>query len=77
MKDGRPRRLSRVKGAIFFLATVVVFSIIDVLLFVVPAPPKELAVITAIIMIVNSIGLAAVLRWDRIMRKRRRDRLSG
>lgn len=71
------KRPSRVAGALVFLGLVVGFSIIQVLLFGTPAPPKDLAVLTAIMMVVISIWLGAVLVWDRIMRKRRRNRLGG
>ena len=77
MKARQEQRLSRVGGALFFLATVTVFSIISVLLFGTPAPPKDLAVMTGIMMVINSIWLGAVLVWERTTRKRRRNRLGG
>ena len=77
MRERREKGFSKLKGPLFFLGTVTVFSIISVLIFGTPAPPRDLAVMTAIMMVVNSIWLGAVLLWDRLMRKRRRDRLGG
>ncbi len=66
------KRPSRFATAAFFIGTVTVGSIIQVLLFVTPAPPKDLAVVTGILIIVNSICLGAALAWDRSRRRRRR-----
>jgi hypothetical protein len=73
MRPRREKRLSRVEGTLLFLGTVTVLSIIDVLLFATPAPPKDLAVATGIWMIVNSMMLGAALLWDRIRQRRRRN----
>ncbi len=67
-------RPSRFAGAVFFIATVTVGSIVEILLFVAPAPPKDLAVAAVVAMIVNSICLGVALLWDRGRRRRRRYR---
>ncbi len=72
MGDCRERCRSRVKGVALFLGTVTVYSIFEVLLFATPAPPKDLAVVTAIWMIVKSLLLGAALIWDRRRQKSRR-----
>jgi hypothetical protein len=77
MKSRREKRLSPVAVALFLIGLDVVFSIITVLLFATPVSPKEFVVLTAIMMVVNAIWLGAVLIWERITRKRRRDRLGG
>ena len=75
MEIRREKRRPRVEGALVFLGLVTVFSIISVLLFGTPASPKDLAVMTAIMMVVNSIWLGDALVWQRIPWKRRRNRL--
>jgi divalent metal cation (Fe/Co/Zn/Cd) transporter len=76
-RERRPSIAAIVVFALFFLGLDAVFSIISVLLFGTPASPKDLAVMTAILMVVNAIWLGALLMWERIRRKRRRDRLGG
>lgn len=81
-----PKRPSIVATALVFLGLDAVFSVIFVLLFLTPAPLKDLAVMTAIMMVLNGIWLGVVLSWKsiweritrkRIARKRRRYGLDG
>ena len=71
------KRLSSGAGALLFIGTVTVFSVISVLIFGTPAPLKDLLVMTGVMMVVNSIWLGLALTWERITRKRRRGRLGG
>jgi peptidoglycan/LPS O-acetylase OafA/YrhL len=76
----RPRRVqkrrSRVATALVLLAVLVIMSAITAALFV-PTSLEDFASTTAIVIVFEIAGFAITALWDRLTRKRRRDRLSG
>jgi len=73
----RTERRSRVVTALIVLGLLVVGEAITVVLFASPAPPKDLALITAIVVAPDVMGLAVTALWARITRKRRQYQCTG
>ncbi len=70
------KRPSRVATVLVLLAVLVVGSAVTAVLFV-PTSLEEFASYAAIVMAIEGTGWAIHALWERITRKRRRDRLSG
>lgn len=77
MTSRRNKGPSRLATALFFFGVLTVGSIITVLFFATPVPPRNLAVLTVIVMTAYAIWLPVSLGREHIMEKRRRERARG
>lgn len=77
MIDPRRKGVSPIVAGLVGFGALVVITAVTVVLSVAPAPPMDLAVITALVVAIELIGIALNLVWRRITRTRRQYRNSG